>query len=340
MMHPGFRHLFSFVERGGWYAADNFVTWMARKLDSGSHHGKPRAYSGLTMREFFAATGTHLTLIASDTTDHRMLVLNHITAPDLPLVWAVRMSMSIPLVWQEVEWQENWGTYRGNALTGNCIVDGGLLSNFPVELFVSDLPHVTNVMGEKEDNPILGLLIDEEMEVPGAPPVDDIATAMSDLGALRTLGRVKGLLDTAMQAHDKMVIDAFQHLVVRMPAKDYGTVEFDMSDRAPIGIGCGRTPGHATLSGPPGPRHDPAARGRSGGRPGPDAVHRRRRGLPDAGLTGMQSFETARLLVRPLTEDDLDVALRTLSPAGVDAVHHRPAPLLCDDPPAATRPHG
>jgi hypothetical protein len=38
------------------------------------------------------------------------------------------------------------------------------------------------------------------------------------------------LMNTATTAHDKMVIDTFSHLVVRLPAQGYGTTEFDMSD--------------------------------------------------------------------------------------------------------------
>jgi len=30
-----FRHIFAFVERGGWYAAGKFVSWLESKLDSG-----------------------------------------------------------------------------------------------------------------------------------------------------------------------------------------------------------------------------------------------------------------------------------------------------------------
>ena len=41
------------------------------------------------------------------------------------------MSMSVPLLWQEVVWEPEWGTYRGTSVAGNTIVDGGLLSNFP-----------------------------------------------------------------------------------------------------------------------------------------------------------------------------------------------------------------
>ncbi|HEY6040934.1 MAG TPA: patatin-like phospholipase family protein, partial [Anaerolineae bacterium] len=129
---PNFRHLYSFVELGGWFAADSFLAWLKRKLDSGTFNGKPRQFSAMRLEEFYQATQHDLSLIGSDTTGHEMLVLNHRTAPDLPVVWAVRMSMSIPLVWQEVVWQKEWGTYRGRDMTGHAIVDGGLLSNFPI----------------------------------------------------------------------------------------------------------------------------------------------------------------------------------------------------------------
>ncbi len=227
---PRYRNFFSFVERGGWFSAYKFRTWLEDKLDTGTYAGKPRHFSGMTLAEFFAATGTELSLVASDTTDERMLVLNHCTAPDCPLVWAVRMSMSIPLLWPEVEWQANWGTYRDKDITGHLIVDGGLLSNFPIELFVSDLPYITAVMGSKESDDVLGFLIDESLPVAGATFNQTVQKTGFDFGHIQTIQRLVRLINTVLQAHDKMVIEAFDDLVVRLPAQGYGTTEFDMSD--------------------------------------------------------------------------------------------------------------
>jgi NTE family protein len=228
---PRARHVFALVERGGWYAADRFVTWLKAKLDSGPWQGGQRQFSHMTLSQFFAATQVHLSLVAADTSASRLLVLNHTTAPDCPLVWAVRMSMSVPLLWDEVIWQASWGTYLGRSLTGHAIVDGGLLSNFPLELFISDEPQVTQLMGPKQDNPVLGLLIDESLPVPALAGrrglVDDVNVKP---GELRTVQRLMRLMNTATTAHDKMVIDTFSHLVVRLPAQGYGTTEFDMSD--------------------------------------------------------------------------------------------------------------
>ncbi|HXF60021.1 MAG TPA: patatin-like phospholipase family protein [Caldilineaceae bacterium] len=225
--HPTFPHLYSFVERGGWYTADRFLSWLQAKLDAPHPDGRPRGYSGMTLAEFFAATQVELSLIASDVSASRMLVLNHNTAPGCPLVWAVRMSMSIPLLWQEVIWEAAWGDYRGRPMTGHAVVDGGLLSNFPIELFISDLPHVVAAVGPQTGAPVVGLLIDEALPLPSRP---DAFLPGVAVGELRTVQRLQRLVDTATTAHDKMVIEAFEDWVVRLPAHGYGTTEFDMSE--------------------------------------------------------------------------------------------------------------
>ncbi|HYN05600.1 MAG TPA: patatin-like phospholipase family protein [Vicinamibacteria bacterium] len=224
-----YRHLFSFVERGGWYIADRFRSWLTEKLDTGEVAGKPRRFGSMTLAEFHAATGRELSLVAADTSGQGILVLNHRTAPRCPVVWAARMSMSIPFVWQEVEWSPDWGTYRGRDVSGHMIVDGGVLSNFPIELFVSGEPHVTNLMGEKRTKSVMGLLIDETLEVPNAPAPPKEGSP-STLGRLKTITRIKRLVDTITTAHDKEIIESLSDLVVRMPARGYGTTEFDMNE--------------------------------------------------------------------------------------------------------------
>ncbi len=224
-----FRHIFSLVERGGWYEADAFVDWMSRRLDSGSIGNRKRDFSEVTLAQLFERSGVELSLVASNTTAQQILVLNHNTTPNLPVVWAVRMSMSIPLLWQEVAWRSEWGGYRGKDVTGHIIVDGGLLSNFPIELFISRDKHVTDIMGEQRlGNQLIGLLIDDLISVPQLPPPPTMV-ATSALTQLRTIQRIERLIGTATSAHDKMVIDSFTPLVARMPSRGIGTTEFEMS---------------------------------------------------------------------------------------------------------------
>lgn len=230
MATPRLRNALCLIERGGWYSADAFLEWMRAKLNSGTHKGQPRNFGDMTLAQFHQATGSELTVVAANTSAASILILNHRTAPNCPVVWAVRMSMSIPLLWEEVVWQPEWGAYRGRLIAGHRVVDGGLLSGFPLALFVSSDANVTDVMGEKQSPNVIGLLIDELMPVENAPPPSFGLGEGMNLRQTRTGQRLIGLLNTMLLAHDNAVIESFAQLVVRLPAKDYGTVEFDMGD--------------------------------------------------------------------------------------------------------------
>jgi predicted acylesterase/phospholipase RssA len=221
-------NLFSLIERGGWYSADKFVEWMTRKLNEGQFRGMPRDFGEMTLGRFYERTGRDLSLVAADTSGGQLLVLNHKTAPKLPVVWAVRMSMSIPMLWPEVRWQDGWGAYREKPMTGRMIVDGGLLSNFPIELFLSRAKHITDVMGDEPSENVLGLLIDEATAVPQIHAESSFGINIQ-VSELQIVQRIRRLMDTALGAHDKMVMDAFKELVVRLPAGGYGTTEFGMN---------------------------------------------------------------------------------------------------------------
>lgn len=226
---PIYRHLASLTTQGGWYAADAFLAWLRAGLDRPTPSGKPRRFSHLTLGEFYAQTGRHLTLIGADITANQLLILNHNTAPACPLVMAVRISMSVPLLWQEVIWEEAWGPYLGESVTGHRMVDGGVISSFPLELLLSRDDLVGQWMGPLTENPALGFLIDEDRPVPNAPPPATRPFAFEDLFGLPLDGRLWALIDTMMQARDKLVLRAYRQLVVHLPAQGYGLTEFDMS---------------------------------------------------------------------------------------------------------------
>ncbi len=232
MKIKAYRVLFSFIERGGLYAGNAFLAWFRGKLEE----AQP-GYGTMTLKQFNTATGRDLSMVASNTTAREMLVLNHRTAPDCPVAWAVRMSMSIPFAWQEVRWQQDWGTYCGKDFSGNTVVDGGVLSNFPINLLTSDEPEVKEVMGDDanpNDYPTVGMLIDETLAVnnaPSAPANDGEEDGIgADIKKLRTVSRVSRLVNTMMHAHDNEIIGVHEKQICRLPARTYGTMEFDMTE--------------------------------------------------------------------------------------------------------------
>ena len=231
------KHVISLLAWGGWYAGETLLAYLTEKLDAGG-----RGLGSSTLREFSAQTGRDFTAVASDITDKTMLVLNHRTAPDCPTAWAVRMSMSCPLVWQEVVWKKEWGTYLGHDISGHKVVDGGLSSNFPIALLVSDDDLVEETMGEESaSDQVIGLLLDDGLPVPGAEDThaqDQKAPTFlerSDVLA-EMMFRLGSMGETLLGGHDKYVIDEHKHLVCRLPAKGYGILEFDLTPErmAPI----------------------------------------------------------------------------------------------------------
>ena len=226
LLIPLYRQLFNFIEFGGVFAGEEFIRWIQGKM-------KEKGYTDpkITLAELYNRTKVDLSLVASDTTDSNKLVLNHRTAPSCPVAWAVRMSMSIPFVWSEVRWQKEWGTYLGNKIEGHRIVDGGLLSNFPIDL-VDKQPvagsEEEKIMGTElaHEAGTIGLLIDETLSVEGQPERKKAGLS----GKLKTIQRIGRLVDTMRTAHDNEEMENNKQLVCRLPAKGYGTTEFDMED--------------------------------------------------------------------------------------------------------------
>jgi predicted acylesterase/phospholipase RssA len=238
-----FRQLFAFVECGGLFSGRAFVEWLHEKL---LDHNVPRDYS---LKQLHLDRGCDLSLVASDTTNEEMLVLNHRTAPDVPVAMAVRMSMSIPFVWREVVWEKEWGKYCGVDKTEARIVDGGVLSNFPIDLVACPTDsRIAAIMGPDADPTAshnLGMLIDEQLEVAGiagGPPKRP--------NPLRTVRRIQRLTDTMTGARDNALVQQFGSEVCRLPAKGYGTTEFDMpADKINRLVEAGRVAMRAHLAG-------------------------------------------------------------------------------------------
>jgi NTE family protein len=226
-----YRELFSFNECGGFYAGNAFLNWFQTRLQQKGLQPE------LTWDQFAAQTGSDVSVVTSDVDDHEMVVLNARTSPGCPVALSVRMSMSIPFVWREMIWDASWGTYRGREKTGHCFVDGGVLSNFPLALVSDSTPEVVAIMGTTDPNAAgtLGLLLDENLPVPGAVP------SKTPRPRLRTADRVTNLVDTMRGSTDADVMRRFPNAICHLPVKGYGTTEFRMSqDRMNCLIDAGR----------------------------------------------------------------------------------------------------
>ncbi len=202
----------------GLHSGDYFRNWIGERLDA----KQVRTFGQLrdetangTSREY------RLQVIASDLTDHSMLVLPRdagklgVEPDELLIADAVRMSMSIPVFFDPV--------IRTNAQDRrrHMIVDGGMLSNYPIWLF--DAPE-----SRPPRFPTFGMLLVAPNQADPLLP-DPPAAAESD-GMPTPIGYVKALADTMMQAHDRFYVEQADFArTIPIPTCGVTTTQFDIT---------------------------------------------------------------------------------------------------------------
>ncbi len=165
-----------------------------------------------------------LRVIVSDVTNRRMLVLPNdashlgIDPDELEIAYAVRMSMSIPVFFEPV--------VHRNPKTGedHVLVDGGMLSNFPVWLFDRE--------GRDPRWPTFGLLL---VEPDPKVPIGHRVAGEEEPGGERgtkpgsLVDYVKSLAMTMMAAHDRLYLEKATYArTIPIPTLGVGTTDFDI----------------------------------------------------------------------------------------------------------------
>jgi NTE family protein len=223
----------SILKDQGIYEGRHFLEWMRGRLEVKG----VRTFEDLVHPDF-ADTPEYryrAQVIASDITDKSLLVLPRdaerfgIDRDELGVAEAVRMSMGIPLFFEPWRWHAKDGKEH-------LIVDGGVLSNFPVWLFDS--------AGEP-DWPTFGLLLVEPE--PERPVADRLEP--QDEGRAGVVEFLRALVQTMLEAHDRMYLDnaAFVR-TIQVPTLGVRTTEFDLSrERAQALYDSGRAAAAAFL---------------------------------------------------------------------------------------------
>jgi NTE family protein len=205
-----------FFRTRGMHTGDYFLQWMRELL---SQKGITKFGQLRDPNATNPARTYRLQVIASDLSARSMLVLPRDAAkigfdPDeLEIALAVRMSMSIPVFFDPVTPKDHDGR-------PHVIVDGGLLSNYPVWLF--DCP----------DNappafPTFGMLLvapNQKAPLVATPSDDELADVTSVLGFL------KAMEATATQAHDRFYVEQANYArTIPIPTLGVKTTEFEIS---------------------------------------------------------------------------------------------------------------
>ena len=155
-----------------------------------------------------------LRVIASDISNNTMLALPQdaeklgLNPDHLEVAEAVRMSISFPFFFRPVILKE-----AGTSPRAHWVVDGGMLSNFPVWLF--DSPP-----GQTPAWPTIGFLLDEPESEEGH---------YQHIRGLVSMTRA--MIRTMSSFFDRKALeDSDKTRVVRIPTGKYSTLDFDMDD--------------------------------------------------------------------------------------------------------------
>ncbi|MFD1928474.1 patatin-like phospholipase family protein [Sporosarcina siberiensis] len=181
----------------GLYQGIALESWFMEKL----------AHKGIyTFSDLPAGT---LKFIASDLTNGRIIVLPDdlerydISAGSFPVSRALRMSCGIPFFFEPVRLKTGSGE--------TIVVDGGVLSNFPMWLFED--------MNGKKERPILGVKLSrQDEEIPGHK-IDN------------ALHLFEALFSTMKNAHDEKYISrTHEKNIIFIPVDDTSSTQFDIDE--------------------------------------------------------------------------------------------------------------
>ncbi len=207
---PFIGKLASAIFEKGIYEGDYFEDWMAEKL---------KAKGVETFASFMDENGeSRLKLIASDVTRREMIVLPDdlhkygINPAEFSVARAARMSMSIPYFFEPVELNVKLPySDKPKKNRRKCfIVDGGLLSNFPVWLFDAK-------EGDAPQWPTYGFKLLEPGSSKPSPSKWPHQYIMS-------------LISTMLDAHDKAYINnANYKRTIGIPTMGIQTTQFDLT---------------------------------------------------------------------------------------------------------------
>jgi NTE family protein len=207
----------------GIYEGKAFEKWMRGLLEARD----VKTFGDLVRREDVELKYRYkLQVIASDVTERRLLVLPR-DAPklgiedpdDIDVAQAVRMSMSIPIFFEPVRFTNRQTDEE------HLIVDGGMLSNFPVWLFDAPEPQW----------PTFGMKL---VQNPETPIGDELAEPVPRGGITQVIGYLRSLVDTMMAAHDRLYVEQndFDQRTIGIDTLGVGTTEFDLSTERALAL--------------------------------------------------------------------------------------------------------
>jgi NTE family protein len=169
------------VEHYGWFKGDFFLEWMRDRVKEKT--GNPDTTFGELQA---AGKYLDLSIVSTDLTKRASRVFSAATTPDVPVALAVRLSISIPLFFEAVPFDDG------------LFVDGGVLWNYPIQIYDQ---------GETIERGTLGLFLSQ----PGGEqrrPIGHLRQYVKALFETLLSAQVQDFLETQPDVERSVIVDS------------------------------------------------------------------------------------------------------------------------------------
>jgi NTE family protein len=109
------------ISKFGIDSGKNIISWIESLMERKGFNSK------ITFAELYEKTGIHYQVLATNLHKYEFTTFDYVESPNLEVGKAIRMSISIPFV------------FTAELYNGEVHVDGGLVSNYPIDLFRESL---------------------------------------------------------------------------------------------------------------------------------------------------------------------------------------------------------
>jgi NTE family protein len=194
------------VERFGLYEGEYFYNWYGDILQR--HVGK----RNITFAQVFDKFGIELVITSTDLTKKRLMYMDRLSTPNLPIQDAVRRSMSIPILFTPVKMTDEDGLVH-------LLVDGSCTNNFPLHYFDQLYP------GESGFHKTLGFNLEAGFDPFNPKQYIDETVEITSLTEL-----IVTLITTIIEEVERLrLTDQDYQRIVEINTRNYKTTNFNMS---------------------------------------------------------------------------------------------------------------
>lgn len=145
----------------GWYRGAKVSSWLEELIDQKTQD------SEITFSELHNKGFRDLYVTATCLNKQKLIIFSYETYPDMKIKDAVRISMSIPLYFEAVFIDSTGAviTKPGDRTDLDVVVDGGIIGNFPIQIFDSLASNTPDSKIRIANPGTIGIRIDSETQI-------------------------------------------------------------------------------------------------------------------------------------------------------------------------------